>query len=179
MPDGGPLAVSGTPAGVLGGGMAMLSGDLRFATTTGYQAGKPLACCCSGNAPSCAGTLNTYYAPSSPVWCTNRRWFLQRRAAGVSRRLASVASATNGSNRVLTHAARRSTAGLRCAAGSYASCGGRSTSLPSQGRSTSGTTTEPSGRWWFSRMAISARVTATAVPLSVCTKWVPFSPFFL
>ena len=32
----------------------------------------------------------------------------KRRAAGVSRRLASVASATNGSNRVLTHAARRS-----------------------------------------------------------------------
>ncbi len=38
------------------------SGGLRFATTTGYQAGKPSACFCSGNAPSCVGTLNTYSA---------------------------------------------------------------------------------------------------------------------
>jgi CubicO group peptidase (beta-lactamase class C family) len=50
------------------------------------------------------------------------------------------------------------------------------TSLPTHGRSTSGTTTEPSACCPFSRIATSARVQATAVPLSVWTKRVPFWP---
>ena len=40
-------------------------------------------------------------------------------------------------------------------------------SLPMNGRSTSGTVMEPSACWWFSRMAIMARLIAMAVPLSV------------
>src|SRR4030095_7588523 len=43
-------------------------------------------------------------------------------------------------------------------------------SLPTHCRSTSGTVTQPSACWVFSRMATMARVTATAVPLSVCAK---------
>ena len=37
------------------------------------------------------------------------------------------------------------------------------------GWSTSGTSTVPSSRWWFSAIAMIVRPTATAVPLSVCT----------
>src|SRR5919112_1953128 len=37
------------------------------------------------------------------------------------------------------------------------------------GRSTSGTSTVPSSRWWFSAIAMIVRPTATAVPLSVWT----------
>ncbi len=44
MPEGKTVLVSGTPAGVRGMVMAVLSGGLRFATTTGYKAGKPSAC---------------------------------------------------------------------------------------------------------------------------------------
>ena len=42
-----------------------------------------------------------------------------------------------------------------------------SRSNPTRGRSTSGTTTEPSDCWPFSRMAMRVRPTATAVPLRV------------
>jgi hypothetical protein len=52
-------------------------------------------------------------------------------------------------------------------------------SLPTHFWSTSGTMIEPSACWQFSRMAISARLMATAVPLRVWTKFVPFSPFTL
>src|SRR5699024_4659280 len=47
---------------------------------------------------------------------------------------------------------------------------GSSTSLPTNGRSASGTTTEPSACWWFSRIATSQRVVAS-VPLSVAAVW--------
>jgi hypothetical protein len=50
------------------------------------------------------------------------------------------------------------------------------TSLPIQGTSGVGTVTVPSAFWWFSRIAMIARLIATAVPLSVCTNCVPFSP---
>ena len=53
--------------------------------------------------------------------------------------------------------------------------GGPILSLPTHGRSTSGTTTLPSACWQFSRIATSARVHATAVPLSVWT--LTFFPF--
>ena len=45
------------------------------------------------------------------------------------------------------------------------------TSRPTNGRSASGTTTEPSACWWFSRIATSQRVVAS-VPLSVAATWV-------
>jgi hypothetical protein len=58
--------------------------------------------------------------------------------------------------------------------------GGRSlhpmTVFPIQGMSGSGTRTVPSACWWFSRIAIMARLIATAVPLRVWAKDVPFSP---
>ena len=49
---------------------------------------------------------------------------------------------------------------------------GLSTSRPRKGRSASGTTTEPSGCWWFSRIATIHRVVAR-VPLRVATVRVP------
>ena len=52
---------------------------------------------------------------------------------------------------------------------------GVSTSRPTWGRSASGTTTDPSGCWWFSRMATSQRVVAR-VPLSVAATSLPCSP---
>jgi hypothetical protein len=48
--------------------------------------------------------------------------------------------------------------------------------LPIQATSGSGTVTVPSAFWWFSRIAIIARLIATAVPLRVWTNCVPFSP---
>ena len=47
-------------------------------------------------------------------------------------------------------------------------------SVPTHFCSTSGTRMLPSACWQFSRMAINARETATAVPLSVWTNCVPF-----
>ncbi len=49
-------------------------------------------------------------------------------------------------------------------------------SFPISERSAGGTAIEPSACWWFSRMAIIARLIAIAVPLSVWTNCVPFSP---
>jgi hypothetical protein len=48
--------------------------------------------------------------------------------------------------------------------------------LPIQATSGSGTFTVPSAFWWFSRIAMIARLIATAVPLRVWTNCVPFSP---
>ena len=54
----------------------------------------------------------------------------------------------------------------RAAAGQPA---GSMTSRPRYGRSTSGTVTEPSGRWYVSRIAATIRASASPEPLSVWT----------
>ncbi|SCG39548.1 hypothetical protein GA0070560_102424 [Micromonospora halophytica] len=53
---------------------------------------------------------------------------------------------------------------------------GVSRSVPSRSRSTSGSSTDPSGCWNCSRMAGKSRLVASAEPLRVCTKRVCLPP---
>src|SRR5690606_38796949 len=56
----------------------------------------------------------------------------------------------------------------RCC-GTRLATGSRSSRPPRSGRSTSGTRTDPSACWWFSRIATMVRGTAHRVPLSVAS----------